>query len=274
MRLATAEHLIAAEDLAETAGGTLTAAERLDLDMDGVEEVRLAAPGQVVTVDLDGGAGIGAWDIRAVRHALASVMRRRPEAYHQILRDRAGQGETSGHDDGAPVSIHDTFKVKEPGLAERLVYDSHERRSGLVLALAKDAGPDDWALARTAELGDAVDGAFAVVDLGQDRLVTRRDATIAGAAVTVTRTILLGGDRRRPTLEMQVELEHRDGPAIDVRLGLEWSLTMLGGGGNPAAWWEVGGTRTGHDRIRAGGWHPRHRPGQRPHRHRRGNGAR
>ena len=28
---------------------------------------------------------------------------------------------------------------------------------------------------------------------------------------------------------------------------MEWALTMLGGGGNPAAWWDVGGERTGHD---------------------------
>ena len=85
MRLATHEHLIAAEDLAETATGTLHHAETRDLDMDGVDEVLLADEGQVVTVDLDGGAGIGAWDIRAVRHALAAVMRRRPEAYHATL---------------------------------------------------------------------------------------------------------------------------------------------------------------------------------------------
>ncbi len=44
MRLATYEHLIAAEDLADTAAGRLDAAERLDLDMDGFEELRLADP--------------------------------------------------------------------------------------------------------------------------------------------------------------------------------------------------------------------------------------
>src|SRR5207342_3925461 len=52
MRLATYEHLIAAEDLAEAASGTLSAAALADLDMDGIDEVRLAADGQVVTVDL------------------------------------------------------------------------------------------------------------------------------------------------------------------------------------------------------------------------------
>ena len=88
MRLATYEHLIAAEDLADMASDQLHVGEFRDLDMDGRDDVRLAGPGQVVTVDLTSGAGIGSWDIRAVRHALTAVMRRRPEAYHETLRAR------------------------------------------------------------------------------------------------------------------------------------------------------------------------------------------
>jgi alpha-amylase len=252
MRLATYEHLIAAEDLAETAAGTLVAAECRDLDMDGIDEVRLADRGQVVTVDLDGGGGIGGWDIRPVRHALAAVMRRRPEAYHETLREfeaagaRVGGGAEAG-DSSGPASIHGVVRVKEPGLAARLVYDRYERRSGLVRALGHEVSAEDWAQVRAADLGDAVDGAFELVELAPGRLVTRREATIAGAGVTVTRTITLGGDRRAPTLALQVELEHRSGPPLDARIGLEWSTTMLGGGGNPAAWWDVAGDRTGHD---------------------------
>ncbi len=64
--------------------------------MDGVDEVRLSDEGQVVTIDLDGGGGIGAWDIRAVRHALAAVMRRRPEAYHETLRQFDERAEAVG----------------------------------------------------------------------------------------------------------------------------------------------------------------------------------
>ncbi|MEO6207264.1 MAG: alpha-amylase/4-alpha-glucanotransferase domain-containing protein [Candidatus Limnocylindrales bacterium] len=247
MRLATYEHLIAAEDLAEAAAGTLVAAELRDLDMDGVDEVRLADVGQAVTVDLDGGAGIGGWDIRAVHHALGAVMRRRPEAYHDILRARSADTAAAGGTSTTPASIHDAFRVKEPGLADKLVYDAHERRSGLVRALHPDTTAAAWAGARAQELGDAVAGAYDIVDLGQGRLTTRREATIAGAAVTVTKTYLMGGDRRTPTLEIQVALDHRSGPAIDVRLGIEWSTTMLGGGGNPAAWWESEGVRGAHD---------------------------
>jgi alpha-amylase len=248
MRLATHEHLIAAEDLADTADSTLSASQRSDLDLDGVDEVRLANPGQVVAVDVAEGAGIGAWDIRAVRHALCAVMRRRPEAYHETLRRRSLESATTADApaDG-PTSIHDTFRVKEPGLADRLVYDAYERRSGLVRALDGLATPDDWASARATELGDAIDGEYEIVELGIDRLTVRRDARIADAAVTVTKTVILGGDRRTPTLDLGVGLEHRDGPPIDFRLGIEWSTTMLGGGGNPSAWWEIEGPRSGHD---------------------------
>ena len=139
MRLATYEHLIAAEDLAETDAGRLHEAERLDLDLDGHDEVRLSGAGQVVTIDLAEGAGIGGWDIRPVRHACTAVMRRRPEAYHQKLRDHVESELDPGHAadaSDAPTSIHEIFLVKEPGLAAMLHYDRNERRSGLVRFLA------------------------------------------------------------------------------------------------------------------------------------------
>jgi alpha-amylase len=252
MRLATYEHLLAAEDLAETSSGSLVSAETADLDMDGVDEVRLSDDGQVVTVDLDGGSGIGAWDIRPVRHALAAVMRRRPEAYHATLRAFEAKAAVAAGSAGAageaPASIHEAVRVKEPGLAARLVYDAYERRSGLVRVLPLDATAEDWAMARTADLGDTVDGPYVLVDLAPGRLVTRRQATVAGARVDVTKTLTLGGNRRAPTLALQVDLEHVDGPTIGGRVGVEWALTMLGGGGNPAAWWDVGGVRSAHDR--------------------------
>ncbi|TMC66341.1 MAG: DUF1925 domain-containing protein, partial [Chloroflexi bacterium] len=82
MRLATFEHLIAAEDLADAAAGTVETAELTDVDLDGRDEVLLTHPGQVVAVKVDEGAGVGSWDLRAPRHALTAVLRRRPEAYH------------------------------------------------------------------------------------------------------------------------------------------------------------------------------------------------
>ena len=140
LRLATLSHLVAAEDAADLALGTQRAAEILDLDLDGRDEVRLADAGQVVTVDLDEGAGIGDWDIRAARHALASVLRRRPEAYHEALRRGADREEAAPKGEGGALSsIHDIVRSKEAGLVDRLRYDDHERRSGLVRFLPIEA---------------------------------------------------------------------------------------------------------------------------------------
>jgi hypothetical protein len=277
MRLATYEHLIAAEDLADTASDHLHATELLDLDMDGLDDVRLAGPGQVVTVDLAEGAGIGSWDVRAVRHALGAVLRRRPEAYHLRLRAHeaalvaaaaasgsdGGAGHSDGSDDGGgpgqppapegdgPASIHDLVMAKEPGLADQLHYDPYERRSGLVRFLAPETGPAAWATAEADELGDAVDRPYALVSLEPGRLVATRDATVRSAdgdaAVRIVKTVDIGGDRRSPTLALTLSVENRSSVTVRARLGLEWTLTMLGGGGNPSAWWEVDGVRSAHD---------------------------
>jgi alpha-amylase len=255
MRLATYEHLIAAEDLADTAAGELVGAELSDLDMDGQDDIRLAGPGQVVTVDLTSGAAIGGWDIRPVRHALGAVLRRRPEAYHETLRDheakRAKAASGASPDAGAPASIHDLVTTKEAGLADQLHYDPFERRSGLVRLLARDTEPLAWATGKAAELGDAVDGAFEIEVLEPGRLVTSRMASLATARgmvpIRVIKTLVLGGDRPAPTLELSVTLENRSDRAIEGLLGLEWTLTMLGGGGNPSAWWEIDGRRMAHD---------------------------
>ena len=256
MRLATYEHLIAAEDLADAAAGRGVSAERIDLDMDGLDDVRLTDVGQVVTIDLSEGGGIGGWDIRAVRHALAAVMRRRPEAYHETLRRHeatlvADRGADGGTDGGAPASIHDRVLTKESGLGDRLHYDAHERRSGLVRFLAPDATPAAWADASAAEVGDFVDHAFEIARLTPGCVELTRDGEVRGDGgpqhVHVARTITTGGGRRDPRLSDAIVVENRSDRPLRARLGSEWTLTMLGGGGNPSAWWEVGGVRTAHD---------------------------
>ena len=117
--------------------------------------------------------------------------------------------------------------------------------------------PEAWAAAEAVELGDAVDGSYEIETLELDRLVVRRDASVsigadgAGATVRVVKTFTLGGDRRSPTLAETVEVTNRSDVTVEAILGLEWTLTMLGGGGNPSAWLEVDGERTSHDSPRA-----------------------
>ncbi|HEY2888453.1 MAG TPA: alpha-amylase/4-alpha-glucanotransferase domain-containing protein, partial [Candidatus Limnocylindrales bacterium] len=250
MRAATLANLIAAEDLADTANGTLDATELLDLDLDGRDEIRLASPGQVVTIDLDEGAGIGSWDLRAARHAVAAVLRRRPEAYHDRIRQDGDTAEPGDRPRGGtePASIHEAVRSKEIGLSTKLVYDGYERRSALARFLPLELTPEAWAAGGGPDRGSFVAGPHTLGHLGAGAAEIELDGLVDGAApVRLEKTVTLGGGRLDPSLRVRVSLENRSDATLDVRFGLEWAMTMLGGGGNPAAWWEVEDRRSSHD---------------------------
>ena len=251
MRMATLAELIAAEDLADAELGRAASGERRDYDLDGLDEVLLADEGQSVLVDLAEGAGIGAWDLRASRVALAAVMRRRPEAYHQTLRRHEAEGHPAGgvedhvdpdRPEAGPKTIHDLVRTKEAGLAQRLVYDWHERRSGLVHLLAGPASAAELSAGRVRELGDFVDRPFEVVELAPGSLHVRRAGHLfvpdGPHQLVVDKRINLSGDRGSPSLTIELELENVSGSRVECTLALESGFNLMGGGANPAAYYE------------------------------------
>jgi hypothetical protein len=271
LRVAALSRLIAAEDL--VTGTDAPPAILRDVDLDDRDEVVLTGPGQFVTVKLEEGGGVSRWDLRAAGHPLAAVMRRRPEAYHEVLRQH--ELAKAGHDSGpqydaepgqaerhateadgaaAPASIHDIVMVKQEGLLDHLRYDAYERRSGLVRILPSDTTPEAAASGAAEEVADLRDGAWALDRLDAGRVVLRRDGQVRMAdgsvPIEATKTISIGGGRLDPGLSVELEIVHRggsDSPAIDALLGIEWSTMLLGGGHNPAAWHDVDGRRIAHD---------------------------
>ena len=205
MRLATHQHLIAAEDLADSAarvaGSPPDGIAPADTDLDGVDEVLVTLPGQVAVIDPGEGGGLGTWDIREARHALTAVMRRRPEAYHALLVAADAVGAPGAATDGpapAIATIHDIVRSREPGLAARLVYDAYERRSGLVHLLAPDTHADAFTAGRAVELGDATDGAYDVMSIDPDSVELARDVVVGddGAVVRVVKRFRFGADEQ------------------------------------------------------------------------------
>jgi len=137
--------------------------------------------------------------------------------------------------------------VKEEGLAARLCYDDHERRSGLVRFLEPDVSPAAVAIAAERELGDFRDGEWQVDHVAPRQVSLSRNGTVLGQPVGVGKTIRLGGDRMDPELVLELEIRHNGTEVIDTRLAVELSLHLLGGGGNPSAWYDVRGSRSAHD---------------------------
>ena len=231
MRMATLAELIAADDLALGSG---TAGGVADYDLDGRDELLIGTPGQTVLVDPAEGGAISSWDLRASRVALASVMRRRPEAYHVKLREAeaeaaAAAAKAAGARKGA-VSPHEGFQTKELGLSKLLVYDDHERRSGLVRILDSNG----------VEVGDFVNGPWRVE---RDALTVVLSRTAAD--LHATKGIDLTGDRREGDLSVAVTVGGDD--PFAGTLELEWNLNLLGGGANPEAYYRWADQEIRHD---------------------------
>ena len=225
MRMATLAELIAAEDfvLGSSAAGGVA-----DYDLDGRDEVLIGTLGQTVLIDPTEGGGISSWDLRASRVALASVMRRRPEAYHAKVRE--AEAAAPERKKGA-VSPHEGFQTKELGLSKLLVYDDHERRSGLVRILD----------AKGNEVGDFVSGSWQVEAVVQDTVAMSRSA----AGLTVNKSIGIVGSRMDGNLSVVVEVT--SDTSLNGTLELEWNFNLLGGGGNPAAYYRLGDKEWRHD---------------------------
>jgi hypothetical protein len=256
MRMATLAHLIAAEDLADRAASGDGGADAVvfgDLDLDGQTEALLRSDAQNIVVDLAEGAGIGGWDLRATRVALAAVMRRRPEAYHDKLRahERAVAARADAVADGAKTqTIHEIVAVKERGLSERLVYDWHERRGGLVHLLPAAEwrlSARDISAVRYTELGDFVDQPFEVVESDARSLLVRREGHLhvegGPHLLAVSKRISTAGSRRDPRLHLELTVENISGVPVEFELALEWGFNLMGGGGNPSAYYELQAAR-------------------------------
>jgi alpha-amylase len=212
MRMATLAELIAAED---TVLGDVALAGVADYDLDGIDEVLLGTAGQSVLVDVAEGAGIGAWDLRATRVALASVLRRRPEPYHARIIEKGEE------------------------FAAAIVYDDHERRSGLARVLDVSGNA----------VGSFDQAAWQIIGVTERGLVAARSAS----GLNLQKTVMVGGERLAGTLRLTLDVAAA--ADFDGTLELEWNLNLLGGGGNPAAYcrWADSGTR--HDepgRVDAG----------------------
>jgi len=100
--------------------------------------------------------------------------------------------------------------------------------------------------------GDFAEGAFEATLVEADRVVARRRGAVKVGGGTqplvVQKTFRFGGDRTDPKLALEVSLENPGDVRLDFELAVEWNVNLMGGGHNPAAYYESeSGERTPHD---------------------------
>lgn len=212
LRRAIHGHLARAEHLLRE-GQALVGRE--DWDLDGDDEVVLAAEGQFLSIHPGQGGSIPVWYLDKAAINLSDSMTRRPEAYHARITGEEGKG------DGTKLA--DQFEGQDPELAAALRYDAAPRTSGLVWWFPEGTDPGTWSGAREAEHWVGGNWIVEAVHRGKApscELLTQRE----GLVFRRTLKLLASGGA-----EVVVALENTTDRELVGTVGLEWMVNLLAG---------------------------------------------
>jgi len=204
LREAVWRHLLNAERIADEIlpdgpEGAKGVVESADLDLDGRPEAYLRNEKLGVIVSPVGAAAVEL-DLRPWGLNLFSVLRRRPEAYHQQVREalqKAAQEAAEAENTDGTRSIHDLLTVKDRTVAQALAYDAYEHLGFTDLFFPQVPEPEaflrgtveniwglnerTWKLVPRAETS-AVDCVLEAEDLG---IVLQKSYVLEGAELLV-----------------------------------------------------------------------------------------
>jgi alpha-amylase len=129
LRNAVYRHLINAENAilsAEGRSGDWVEIEFGDYDLDNEEEIKLSSDRLAVYLKPSRGGTMYELDLRTIGHNLLATLDRRPEPYHQKIKEAAAQQKQP---DGSIEDLNSMVKFKHPKLERHLKYDSWPRKS-------------------------------------------------------------------------------------------------------------------------------------------------
>jgi 4-alpha-glucanotransferase len=203
LRNAVYHHLIAAENAllhgrSETV--PLVDAEVRDFNLDAQPEVRLETLALAAYFNPHCGGSMYELDLRPIRHNLLATLSRRPEAYHDLVQQGAGQNAVS--------LVADAPRFKQADLHQRLHYDRYLRKSLIDHFYEPGVALSDLAANRERELGDFVQGMY-------DHQVKRSGR---GVYVLLQRTGHVLGHMVRLAKVVSIEA---DSPVLTIRYTLD-----------------------------------------------------
>lgn len=232
LRFAVYRELIEGEKLAESllpAPPSGIRIQETDFNKDGRNEIVVESSQYHAVLEPASGGVLTELDYLRKPINLSDTLTRRKEAYHEKLLAAARQGPSHG----APASIHDMVRMKEPGLEQKLHYDS-ARRASLTEHFVPDLTTVDQMMTGRYEEG----GNFrtAVFDSkvtspkkkGQKAVIQlSRNGQVHGQDLKLTKTLhLQAGDFG---MEAAYELQNKGVHPQNFLFLVEWNLTLLAG---------------------------------------------
>jgi hypothetical protein len=242
IRAATYCHLIRAENRADNVlrNGNWVDYEETDFDGDGEKEVLIDSDTTSLYLDPARGGSIFEWDLRHKNYNLATVLSRRPEAYHHVLLGR----EKPRRNEKKVATIHAGIQLKEKGLRRALHYDRYLRACMLDHFLDDGVTLRRFISGTYREMGDFIEQPYhykLAKNGNKLRLLLEREAYVRYKRrllpFKLAKELLL--ESAEPALDVKYTLTNMSSTNISSIFGTEWNINLLGGGHSSQAYYAI-----------------------------------
>ncbi len=227
LRNAIYSKLITADTLLERATGRRgqwVDIQADDYNLDARKEIRFSGDRLVGFLSPGRGGHLYELDVRAIQINMLATLNRRPEPYHERIRQHAGQGENSS---GGGVDPNGGVCFKQPGLDQKLQYDNAPRKS-LVDHFFQPGLQHEAFCHGHGELGDFTEGVYqSKLRRSQERVEAGmwREGKLGPYSVKLSKTVALssadGG-----TLDIVYTLENLP-PNLPIHFGVEFNFAAM-----------------------------------------------
>jgi hypothetical protein len=252
LRNAVYQHLIAAENALLGQGPEEPPwidHQNADLNLDGAPEVCLSNHRLAAYFNPASGGSMYELDVRGIRHNLLATLSRRPEAYHEAIRQhvQGGQG-------GGAQSIHERIVFKQSGLESLLQYDAYLRKSLIDHFYEPRTTLEQLARCEETELGDFVTGVYEhqVQSDGQEvRLTQQRSGQAAGCSVRIIKEVRLRAGSDQLEIDYRLEnLPRTRGAEGPLHFAVEFNFAGMAAGADDRYFYADGRQRAGQLQTR------------------------
>ena len=227
--LVTAEKLA---DAAEQGSPAYLETNLLDFDADGHEEIYQVSESYAALVKPSDGGTLAALDFRVTDVPLINSMQRRPEAYHDRVREAsAAEGSAAG-----VASIHERVRMKEAGLERCLRYDRWPRHAFRLLLFPVWKTWDDYAQVRLEESATFAASAYQVVSGASERLELACEGPLAapqpgdksaGPSLHAAKTFLFSRTPKGFEVACHLAISSQSAEPVRLMAGLELVFNFL-----------------------------------------------
>lgn len=214
-----------------------------DFNLDARPEVRLAGDKLVAFLAPAQGGHLYELDVRGIRHNLLATLNRRPEIYHEAIRQAANP---DGDNDGLnAASIQGEIRCKQPDLDQKIAYDEWPRKALIDHFLQPGLSLEDFRAGK-GHVSDFHTGLYqSLLRRSRERVEVSlaRRANLSSYSVQVTKSVTLDASKGG-SLVIRYEME--DLPAgMPLHFGVEFNLAGLPGGADDRYYYDHSGQRLG-----------------------------